>query len=50
MARTFRVSVNEVNAAPVLDAIPDATLDELKNALKEMEKAAAIIGQAMLRP
>ncbi len=31
-------------------ARPDATLDDLKKALADMEKAAGIIGQAMLRP
>jgi molecular chaperone DnaK len=39
-----------IEAAKKMKARPDATLDDLKNALKEMEKAAAIIGQAMLRP
>ncbi len=39
-----------IEAAKKIKARPDATLDDLKNALKEMEKAAAIIGQAMLRP
>jgi molecular chaperone DnaK len=43
----------------ILDAIetakrvrgrPDASLDELKKALTDMEKAAGVIGQAMLRP
>jgi molecular chaperone DnaK (HSP70) len=43
----------------ILDAIetakrvkgrPDASVDELKRALTDMEKAAGIIGQAMLRP
>jgi molecular chaperone DnaK len=39
-----------IEAAKKNKARPDATLDDLRNALKEMEKAAAIIGQAMLRP
>jgi molecular chaperone DnaK len=39
-----------IEAAKKIKARPDATLDDLRNALKEMEKAAAIIGQAMLRP
>src|SRR5512143_1226364 len=39
-----------IEAAKKMKARPDATLDDLKNALKDMERAAAIIGQAMLRP
>jgi molecular chaperone DnaK len=39
-----------IEAAKRIKGRPEATLDDLRNALKEMEKAAAIIGQAMLRP
>jgi hypothetical protein len=39
-----------VEGAKKIKARPDATLDDLRNALREMEKAAAIIGQAVLRP
>jgi molecular chaperone DnaK len=39
-----------IEAAKKAKARPDATLDDLKAALADMEKAAGIIGQAMLRP
>jgi len=63
LARTFTLSFHLFNAAEeqhrILDAIeaakkvkarPDAGFDELKMTLSDMEKAAGIIGQAMLRP
>jgi molecular chaperone DnaK len=39
-----------IEAAKKVKVRPEATFDDLKNALKDMEKSAAIIGQAMLRP
>ncbi len=39
-----------IEAAKKVKARPDATFDDLKKALTDMEKAAGIIGQAMLRP
>jgi molecular chaperone DnaK (HSP70) len=42
--------LDAIEAAKKAKAKPDVTLDELKHHLAEMEKAAQIIGQAMLRP
>jgi molecular chaperone DnaK len=42
--------LDAIEAAKKVKARPDATLDDLKKALGDMEKAAGIIGQAMLRP
>jgi molecular chaperone DnaK len=42
--------LDAIEAAKRVKARPNATLDELKKALTEMDKAAGIIGQAMLRP
>jgi molecular chaperone DnaK len=42
--------LDAIEAAKKAKARPDVTLDELKRHLAEMEKAAQIIGQAMLRP
>jgi molecular chaperone DnaK len=42
--------LDAIEAAKKAKARPDATLDDLKKALADMEKAAGIIGQAMLRP
>jgi molecular chaperone DnaK len=42
--------LDAIEAAKRIKARPDANLDELKKALADMEKAATIIGQAMLRP
>jgi len=39
-----------IEAAKQLQARPDAGLRELRKALAEVEKAAGIIGRAMLRP
>jgi molecular chaperone DnaK len=41
--------LDAIEAAKRIKARPDANLDELKKALAEMERAATIIGQAMLR-
>jgi molecular chaperone DnaK len=42
--------LDAIEAAKRVKGRPDASLDELKKALTDMEKAAGIIGQAMLRP
>jgi molecular chaperone DnaK len=42
--------LDAIEAAKRVKGRPDASLDELKRALTDMEKAAGIIGQAMLRP
>jgi molecular chaperone DnaK len=42
--------LDAIEAAKRVKTRPDASLDELKKALTDMEKAAGIIGQAMLRP
>ena len=42
--------LDAIEAAKKAKGKPDVTLDELKHHLAEMEKAAQIIGQAMLRP
>ena len=42
--------VDAIEAAKKVKALPDASFEDLKKALSDMEKAAAIIGRAMLRP
>jgi molecular chaperone DnaK len=42
--------LDAIEAAKKAKARPDAGIDDLKKHLAEMEKAAGIIGQAMLRP
>jgi molecular chaperone DnaK len=42
--------LDAIEAAKKVKTRPEASLDELKRALADMEKGAGIIGQAMLRP
>jgi hypothetical protein len=42
--------LDAIEAAKKVKARPEASLDELEKALSYMEKAAGIIGMAMLRP
>jgi molecular chaperone DnaK len=42
--------LDAIEEAKKVKARPDAVFDDLKKALADMEKAAGIIGQAMLRP
>ncbi|HSD28917.1 MAG TPA: Hsp70 family protein, partial [Vicinamibacteria bacterium] len=42
--------LESIEAGKKAKARPEATLDDLRAALADMEKAAGIIGQAMLRP
>ena len=42
--------LDAIEAAKKVKARPDASFEDLKKALSDMQQAAAIIGQAMLRP
>jgi len=49
-AQEQRRILEAIEAAKKMKVRAEVTLDDLRNALKDMERAAGVIGQAMLRP